>query len=167
MARFSLETGLRRANVIGLEWSQVDLVKRTAWIHPDQAKASKAIAVPLSGAAVIVIREQLGKHQTHVFSYRGYPVTLVNTKAWKAGLARAGIENFRWHDLRRTWASWHVQAGTPLYVLQELGGWESVEMVRRYAHLSTAHLVGYVDRLSGLKLVGKEEVSTFQLQSHQ
>lgn len=167
MARFSLETGLRRANVIGLEWSQVDLVKRTAWIHPDQAKASKAIAVPLSGAAVIVIREQLGKHQTHVFSYRGYPVTQVNTKAWKAGLARAGIENFRWHDLRRTWASWHVQAGTPLYVLQELGGWESVEMVRRYAHLSTAHLVGYVHRLSILKLVGKEEVATFQQQSHQ
>ena len=59
------------------------------------------------------------------------------------------------------------QAGTPLYVLQELGGWESVEMVRRYAHLSTAHLVGYVDRLSGLKLVGKEDVATFQAQSHQ
>ena len=120
--RFSLETGLRRANVVGLEWSQVDLVRRTAWIHPDQAKARKAIAVPLSGAAVIVIREQLGKHQTHVFSYRGHPVTQVNTKAWKAGLGRAGIENFRWHDLRHTWASWHVQAGTPLYVLQELGG---------------------------------------------
>ena len=167
MVRFSLETGLRRANVVGLEWSQVDLIRRTAWIHPDQAKARKAIAVPLSGAAVIVIREQLGKHQTHVFSYRGHPVTQVNTKAWKAGLGRAGIENFRWHDLRHTWASWHVQAGTPLYVLQELGGWESVEMVRRYAHLSTAHLVGYVDRLSGIKLVGKEEVSTIQLRSHQ
>src|SRR5450759_3013497 len=154
MARFSLETGLRRANVVGLEWSQVDLVRRTAWIHPDQAKARKAIAVPLSGAAVIVIREQIGKHQTHVFSFRGHSVTQVNTKAWHKALKRVGIENFRWHDLRHTWASWHVQAGTPLYVLQELGGWESVEMVRRYAHLSTAHLVGYVDRLSGLKLVG-------------
>ena len=71
MVRFSLETGLRRANVTGLEWSQVDLARRTAWIHPDQAKARKAIAVPLSAAAVIVIREQIGKHLTHVFSYRG------------------------------------------------------------------------------------------------
>ena len=167
MVRFSLETGLRRANVVGLEWSQVDLVKRTAWIHPDQAKARKAIAVPLSAAAVIVIREQLGKHQTRVFSFRGKPVHQVNTKAWAAGLERAGITNFRWHDLRHTWASWHVQAGTPLYVLQELGGWESVEMVRKYAHLSTAHLVGYVDRLSGLKLVGKEEMATFPLHAHQ
>jgi len=48
--------------------------------------------------------------------------------------------HIRWHDLRHTWASCHVQAGTPLHVLQELGGWECVEMVRKYAHLSTAHL---------------------------
>jgi hypothetical protein len=46
---------------------------RTAWIHADQAKARKAIAVPLIAATVIVLREQLGKHQTHVFSFRGRP----------------------------------------------------------------------------------------------
>ena len=101
-----------------------------------------------------VLREQLGKHQTHVFSFRGRPVTQVNTKAWRAALERTGIANFRWHDLRHTWASWHVQAGTPLHVLQELGGWECVEMVRKYAHLSSEHLAQYVDRLSGLKVVG-------------
>ena len=43
-----------------------------------------------------------------------------------------------------------MQAGTPLHVLQELDGWESVGMVRRYAHLSGEHLAGYVDRLSDL-----------------
>ena len=149
MVRFSLETGLRRANVTGLEWSQVDLARRTAWIHPDQAKARKAIAVPLSAAAVIVIREQIGKHLTHVFSYQGRSVTQVNTKAWRSALERVGISEFRWHDLRHTWASWHVQAGTPLHVLQELGGWECVEMVRKYAHLSSEHLAEFVDRMSG------------------
>ena len=153
MVRFSLETGLRRANVTGLQWSQVDLVRRTAWIHADQAKARQAIAVPLSAAAIVVLREQLGTHQTHVFSYKGKPITQVSTKAWYKGLEKAGIDNFRWHDLRHTWASWHVQAGTPLYVLQELGGWECVEMVRKYAHLSSDHLVEYVDRLSRLKVV--------------
>lgn len=149
MVRFSLETGLRRSNVTGLEWSQVDIARRTAWVHPDQAKARKAIAVPLSATAVAVVRGQVGKHATHVFSFRGKPVRQVNTKAWRAGLERIGIENFRWHDLRHTWASWHVQAGTPLHVLQELGGWECVEMVRKYAHLSTAHLHEYVDRAAG------------------
>lgn len=153
MVRFSLETGLRRSNVTGLQWSQVDLVRRTAWIHPDQAKARKAIAVPLSAAAIVVLREQLGQHPTHVFSYKGKPITQVSTKAWYKGLEKAGIDNFRWHDLRHTWASWHVQAGTPLRVLQELGGWECVEMVRKYAHLSSEHLAEYVDRLSKLKAV--------------
>ena len=153
MVRFSLETGLRQANVTGLQWSQIDLTRRCAWIHPDQAKARRAISVPLSKAAVIILREQIGKHQAYVFTYQGEHVTQVNTKAWRSALKRAGIDNFRWHDLRHTWASWHVQAGTPLHVLQELGGWESVEMVRRYAHLSSEHLASYVDRLSALRAV--------------
>lgn len=167
MVRFSLETGLRRANVTGLLWSQVDLARRTAWIHPDQAKARRAIAVPLSAAAVIVIREQIGKHPTHVFSYKGKSVIQVNTKTWRMTLTKVGISNFRWHDLRHTWASWHVQAGTPLHVLQELGGWESVEMVRKYAHLSSKHLIDYVDRVSSLRLVpGRTgEVVTIGLRS--
>jgi hypothetical protein len=58
-----------------------------------------------------------------------------------------------------------VQAGTPLHVLQELGGWECVEMVRKYAHLSSEHLAGYVDRLSNLKSVDHGEVATIQLRA--
>lgn len=69
----------------------------------------------------------------------------VTTAAWYKALKRCGIENFRWNDLRHTWASWHVQSGTPLNILQELGGWESTEMVRRYAHFSAAHLAKYAD----------------------
>jgi len=159
MVRFSLETGLRQANVTGLQWTQIDLTRRCAWIHPDQAKARRAIAVPLSSSAVVIIREQLGKHLTHVFTYQGNSVTQVNTRAWRQALQRAGIKDFRWHDLRHTWASWHVQAGTPLHVLQELGGWESVEMVRRYAHLSSEHLAEYVDRLSSFRVIESTKIS--------
>ena len=50
------------------------------------------------------------------------------------------------HDLRHTWASWHIQEGTPLHVLQELGGWSTPEMVQKYAHLSSEHLAQWVDR---------------------
>lgn len=141
MAAFSLATGLRRSNVTGLQRTQVDLVRRLAWIHPDQAKARKAIAVPLNAEAVVLIRGEAGKHPTHVFSFQGKPIKQVSTKAWYGALERAGIEDFRWHDLRHTWASWHVQNGTPLHALQELGGWESSEMVRRYARFSAEHLV--------------------------
>ena len=103
--------------------------------------------MPLSKRAVEILREQKGKHRKVVFTYAKRPIRQVNTKAWRAALKRAGIEDFRWHDLRHTWASWHAQAGTPLHVLQELGAWESVEMVRRYAHLSSDHLIEYVDRV--------------------
>ena len=60
MAAFSLATGLRRANVTGLQWTQVDLVRRVAWIHPDQAKARKAIAVPLNAEAVMLSASRSG-----------------------------------------------------------------------------------------------------------
>lgn len=43
MAAFSLVTGLRRGNITGLQWTQIDLTRRMAWIHPDQAKARRAI----------------------------------------------------------------------------------------------------------------------------
>jgi len=122
MVRFSLETGLRRSNVTGLQWSQVDLARRMAWIHPDQAKARKAIPVPLSSVAVLTIRKQIGKHHSHVFTYKGKQIIQVNTKARRKALVRVGIEHFRWHDLRHTWASWYIQEGTPQHVLQELGG---------------------------------------------
>jgi integrase len=135
-----------------------------AWIHPDQAKARKAIAVPLNAEAVALITKQLGKHLTHVFSFRGRPITQVSTKAWYAALERAGIDDFRWHDLRHTWASWHVQGGTPLFALQELGGWESPEMVRRYAHLAADHLAPYAERLSALRTVQCQPDGTFTAQ---
>jgi integrase len=102
MAAFSLATGLRAFNVTGLQWTEVDLTRRLAWVHPDQAKARKAIPVPLNAEAVSLVRKQLGKHLTHVFSFRGKPSTQVSTKAWYGALERAGISNFRWHDLRHT-----------------------------------------------------------------
>ena len=160
MAAFSLATGLRAANVTCLQWNQVDLTRQLGWIHPDQAKARKAIAVPLNGEAMALVRKQVGKHPTHVFSFRGQPVVQLSTKAWYAALERAGIEDFRWHDLRHTWASWHVQNGTPLFALQELGGWESPEMVRRYAHLGAGHLAAYAARLCAMPAVAAESDGT-------
>ncbi len=154
MVRFSLATGLRKANVTELEWSQVNLQRRIAWIHADQAKARKAIGIPLNAEAVLVLRRQMGEHPRFVFTHRGKPVRNVNTKAWKAALRRVGIADFRWHDLRHTWASWHAQAGTPPNVLQELGGWESADMVRRYAHLAPDHLAEFAERLSRPRAIG-------------
>ena len=147
MVRFALATGLRHDNVCRMQWDQVDLTRKAAWVHPDQAKAKKAIAVPLNSDAIDVIRKQYGQHDQYVFTYKGRPVARANTKAFRDAVKRAGIEDFRFHDLRHTWASWHVQSGTDIHVLQEMGGWESIAMVKRYAHLSSQHLVDHAERI--------------------
>jgi hypothetical protein len=117
-------------------------------------------AVPLNSEAVTVIRKQIRRHASHVFSFKGKPIRQVSTKAWYQALKRAGIDDFRWHDLRHTWASWHVQSGTSLHALQELGGCESAEMVRRYADLSAEHLAPYADRLATLRVVDEPALGT-------
>ncbi|MGC2519444.1 MAG: site-specific integrase [Burkholderiales bacterium] len=150
VVKFALSTGLRQSNIVELEWSQVDLERNVAWIHGDQAKARRPIHVPLNSVALEVLTRQLGKHPVRVFTYKGKPLAWANTKAWREALKRVGIEDFRWHDLRHTWASWHVQNGTPLNVLQEMGAWETASMVRRYAHLGPAHLREHAETVAGL-----------------
>lgn len=71
MAAFSLATGLRKSNVTGLQWSQVDLARCMAWVHPDQSKTRRAIAVPLNPDAMRVLSVQVGRHPTHVFAFKG------------------------------------------------------------------------------------------------
>lgn len=150
MVIFALETGLRRGNVTHLKWVQVDLARRLAWVNPEDAKGGVGIPVPLSDTAVRVLEQQQGLHDDYVFVYRGGPVYQTSTRAWRAALARAGIENFTWHGLRHTWASWHRQDGTPTLVLKELGGWKDDRMPGNYAHLGADHLTEYVGRRTGL-----------------
>ncbi|MCU0806405.1 MAG: site-specific integrase [Candidatus Contendobacter sp.] len=153
MVRFSLATGLRKGNVCRLEWNQVDLERRVAWIHADQAKGKRVIMIPLNADAVVVLREQQGQHPRWVFVREGQPILRPIASGWYPAVQRAGLTGVRWHDLRHTWASWHVQAGTPLAVLKELGGWASLDLVLRYAHLAPEHLAEHAERIAGPRLV--------------
>lgn len=147
---FALATGLRQSNVLKLEWANVDLERRHAWVAAVNSKNRKPIAVPLNDIAMAVLLRQVGKHSTRVFTYAGKSIVNANTRAWRRALVRAGITNFRWHDLRHTWATWQRQAGTPTYELQKLGGWKSPAMVERYAHLAPDNLSTAAGRIDGL-----------------
>lgn len=147
---FALATGLRQSNVVKIEWSQINLELRHAWVKATQSKNGKPIAIPLNEIALEVLRRQIGKHPTRVFTFRGMPFKAANTKAWVQALKRAGIEDFKWHDLRHTWATWQRQAGTPTHELQRLGGWKTAAMVERYAHLAPDHLANAASRLDSV-----------------
>lgn len=152
MVLFALQTGLRQSNVLKLEWLQVNLEQEHMWVNAADSKNRKPIAVPLNREALAVLHRQLGKHPKRVFTYLGKPISNANTHAWKNALKRAGIEDFRWHDLRHTWASWHRMNGTPTYELQQLGGWKTGAMVERYAHLASDHLAKAAARLDSVMI---------------
>jgi integrase len=145
---FALATGLRQGNILGLTWDRVDIDRRLVTIEDGDTKNGEALGVPLNEVALGVLERQQGRHATHVFTYRGEPLRTANTRSWRAALKACGIEDFRWHDLRHTWASWLRQNDVPTWVLQELGGWKSEAMVRRYAHMSAKHLQPYADQLT-------------------
>lgn len=160
---FALATGLRRSNIVDLTWQQIDMQRKVAWIYPEDSKSGRAIGVALNDTACAVLRRQIGNHQINVFVHTtaskrndGTSTAAVrkmrvdSNTAWRAALKRAGIENFRFHDLRHTWASWLVQAGVPLSALQEMGGWESIEMVQRYAHLAPNHLTEHARHIDAI-----------------
>lgn len=170
---FALSTGLRRSNILDLEWTQVDMQRKVAWINPENAKAGKAIGVALNDTACKVLKGQIGKHSRWVFVHTkpkhrsdgtlapaGRKMRSDDNTAWNIGLKHAGIEDFRFHDLRHTWASWLIQSGVPMSALQEMGGWESIEMVRRYAHLAPNHLTEHARKIDSL--LGGDDTNTTQ-----
>jgi integrase len=72
--------------------------------------------VPFNEAALDVVTRQQGKHPLHVFAYEGNQVKQVSTRAWYKALRRAGIEAFRFHDLRHTWRLLKTRRSNPVNV---------------------------------------------------
>ena len=143
MAQFALMTGTRESNVRLLRWSQIDLDRALAWVEATDSKNKRPINVPLNPDAIEVLRRRRHDHDENVFVYDGHPVVDCSTAAWYKACKRAGVAPLGWHNLRHTWASWHVRNGTPLPILQQLGGWSSYTMVLRYSHLTVDHNAVY------------------------
>lgn len=160
IVRFALATGCRAREILDLEWNRVDLQRHTAWLN--QTKNGTPRGVPLNRDAVAVLREQIGQHSQFCFTYRGKPIKAnVSNKGWFAAVEKAGLEDFRFHDLRHTWASWHRQAGTSCDELKELGGWKTRSMVDRYAKFATEHLATAAKRIETVTAENVIELSRF------
>lgn len=148
MMLFSIMTGLRESNVTRLTWKQIQWESHTVIFNHIVMKNGEPFSIPLTEASINILKEEMGKHPEYVFTFRNHPIKRANTRAFKKALARAGIDPISWHKLRHTFATWHRQQKTPLHVLQDLGGWKSEEMVKRYAHLGVDHLAEYASNIS-------------------
>ncbi|MCG7932749.1 MAG: site-specific integrase [Candidatus Thiodiazotropha lotti] len=150
MVILSINTGLRRGELFQLRWEDVDLKKGTITIHGKQAKSKQTRHMPLNIEALAVLekwKKQNGKRDGLVFPGRGgRPFDNCN-KSWKSLLDRAGICNFRWHDMRHHFASQLVMADVSLNTVRDLLGHADLKMTLRYAHLAPEHKAAAVAKL--------------------
>lgn len=157
VAEFALETGLRIANILELRWARPAPGNREVWpwvsedlsmlcVPGPVSKSGHTVAIPLSTAARNLLVDMERSKTGYVFVGASLQPTTGGgmRNGWNAACQRAGLGGLRFHDLRHTWASWHLQRGTHKRVVQELGGWRSPAMVDHYSHLSIEHLKEHV-----------------------
>ncbi len=149
--RLALHTGMRSGEMLGLEWSRVDL--RQNLIYLDTQKNGKRGSVPLNQTARQALlnrarfRAEHCPAAAHVFcDPRGRKFRDVQV-GFRSACAAAGIADFRIHDLRHTCAAWLVQAGVPLLDVSNLLRHSSIVMTQRYAHLAPTSARNAVARL--------------------
>jgi integrase len=145
---FLLHTGLRKSEFLGLRWKDVDL--RAGVLTIPRSKNGETRHVPLTSRvrsilgglprplnnAVLVFPNSEGKRDLRWVE-----------KTVPAALSDAKIEDFRFHDLRHTFASRLAMEGVDLLTIKDLGGWKTLSMVQRYAHLSPGHRQTAIERL--------------------
>ena len=130
----ALNTGLRRGELLGLSWNDIDLAGQRLTVRARSAKSGRARHVPLNAEALGVVTAMRAENCTGLlFDVQSFG------KAWKAVVEEAGIEDFRFHDLRHTFASKLVMRGVDLNTVRELLGHSDIKMTLRYAHLAPEH----------------------------
>lgn len=135
----SLLTGARRSNVLSMTWAEINMERRTWTIPGSKAKAKDNITVPLTDAAIDVLqaRAEASGSQGWVFPGAGKTGHLIEPKkGWARLLQRAGIEDLRLHDLRRSLASFQIDAGVSLAVIGKGLGHHSQQTTAVYARLA-------------------------------
>lgn len=152
----SLSTGARQAEIMGLRWGQIDPARRAAVLH--ETKNGERRVLALAGHAWDLLRERskIRRLDTDlIFPGRAHPGEPLDLRTpWETALKRAGIEDFRWHDLRHSAASYLAMNGASLAEIAAVLGHKTLSMVKRYAHLSEDHTAAVVERMNA-KLFGE------------
>jgi integrase len=139
---------MRRGEILSLKWDQV----RNGFIYLSKTKTNEPRQIPINDDLELVFKKiRKDQHLTskHVFTNTGKQVRAIK-RSFRASLKRAGIQDFRFHDLRHTFASLVLMRGGSLKDVQELLGHKDMTMTLRYAHLTQEHKRKAVNLLNGL-----------------
>lgn len=148
---FALNSGCRKSEILELTWDRVDLVH--GFFSLDKTKSGERREIPINQPLRNVLKKQVRRVDTNLVFYN--PETGKRwhelKKSFASACRRAKILDFRFHDLRHTFASQLVMAGVDLTTVSRLLGHASLTMTLRYAHLAPGHLRGAVDVLASLQ----------------
>lgn len=148
----ALSTGMRQGEIMNLTWADVDLKKGRIVLL--ETKNGESRTVPLVGRALELLRELESKRRMDTLllfpAYKGQkpqkPIDLRG--AWESSMQKAEIFDFRFHDLRHSCASYLAMNKASLAEIAEVLGHKTLQMVKRYAHLSEAHTAGVVESMN-------------------
>jgi integrase len=146
----ALNTGMRLSEILSLKWDQVHICAVIEpYLEVKVSKNNKKRFIPLNDDMLNLFEGMESNKNSHVFlGTRNKPLKSVR-KPFDKALKRAGIEDFRFHDLRHTFASHLLMNGGDLLTLKEILGHSSLKMIERYTHLAGAHKRKQVNNISG------------------
>ena len=157
LAVLALHTGLRRGEILGLRWGDVDF--RTETLTIGRAKHGESRYIPLNKVAfktLVALKRDKKVLAPYVFTTEAGKYLHKFERTFLTAVKKAEIENLHFHDLRHTFASRLAMSGAPLRTIQELMGHKTIAMTLRYSHLSPTHLRDIVNKLCGS---AREEVT--------
>ena len=151
----ALRTGMRWGEIAHLKWKQspnsnyVDFGNNVIFIHESMAKSNKSRFIPLSQvmkSELLKLPHQDGSDYIFLNPDTNKPLGSIK-KAFKTAVKKAGLKDFRFHDLRHTFASQLVRNSVDIYVVQKLLGHATPKLTQRYAHLRPEMLKDAIDKI--------------------
>lgn len=146
----ALSTGMRRGEILGLTWDRVNT--KAGFILLEETKNGERRRVPLAGHALDVMKghAKVRRMDTNlVFPHPANPAAPHDIyPGWYAALEAAEVEDFRFHDLRHSAASYLAMGGATMAEIAEVLGHKTLQMVKRYSHFSDSHTAAVVAKMN-------------------
>ena len=146
----AITTGMRQGEILNLKWKDIDLVRSCAVLHETKNGERRTVPIPQYAAQFLIEMSKVRRIGTPlVFPCNKDPQKPIDIRnIWDTSVEKAKLEDFRFHDLRHTAASYLAMNGATLAEIAEVLGHKTLQMVKRYAHLSDSHTAGVVEKMS-------------------